>query len=136
VSDLDLDDDDPLIGATVADRYRIERRLGQGGMGTVYLAEHVRMHKPFAVKVLHQEMGRLAEAVFRFEREAIAAARIDHPNVAQAMDFGRLPEGALYFVLEYVDGRSLRSVLDAGPMDLDRTLGVALQMASALVAAH
>ena len=61
-------DDDPLIGTTIAERYRVERRLGQGGMGAVYLAEHVRMQKQFALKVLHKEMGRLSEAVFRFER--------------------------------------------------------------------
>jgi serine/threonine-protein kinase len=105
-------------------------------MGRVYLAEHVLMKKPVALKVLHPEMTTIPDVVSRFEREAIAAARIDHPNVAQAMDFGRLPGGALYFVLEYVDGRSLRSVLDAGPLDLDRALAVARQMASALVAAH
>jgi serine/threonine-protein kinase len=125
-----------LVGSILVERYRVDRLLGEGGMGRVYLAEHVLMKKPVALKVLHAEMTTIPDVVSRFEREAIAAARIDHPNVAQAMDFGRLPGGALYFVLEYVDGRSLRSLLGAGPFDVDRTLAVALQMASALVAAH
>jgi serine/threonine-protein kinase len=136
VSDLDLDDDDPLIGATVADRYRIERRLGQGGMGTVYLAEHVRMHKPFAVKVLHQEMGRLAEAVFRFEREAIAAGRVDHQHLVTATDFGKLPDGSMYLVLEYVPGRNLATVMGEGPMPPLRALRIARQIAAGLAAIH
>ncbi|HVW25456.1 MAG TPA: serine/threonine-protein kinase [Polyangiaceae bacterium] len=136
MSDLDLDDDDPLIGATVADRYRIERRLGQGGMGTVYLAEHVRMHKPFAVKVLHQEMGRLAEAVFRFEREAIAAGRVDHQHLVTATDFGKLPDGSMYLVLEYVPGRNLATVMGEGPMSQLRALRIARQIAAGLAAIH
>jgi len=136
VSDLDLDDDDPLIGATVADRYRIERRLGQGGMGTVYLAEHVRMHKPFAVKVLHSEMGRLAEAVFRFEREAVAAGRVDHQHLVTATDFGKLPDGSMYLVLEYVPGRNLATVMGEGPMSQLRALRIARQIAAGLSAIH
>lgn len=136
MSDLDLDDDDPLIGATVADRYRIERRLGQGGMGTVYLAEHVRMHKPFAVKVLHQEMGRLAEAVFRFEREAVAAGRVDHQHLVTATDFGKLPDGSMYLVLEYVPGRNLATVMGEGPMPQLRALRIARQIAAGLAAIH
>ncbi|HVW27057.1 MAG TPA: serine/threonine-protein kinase [Polyangiaceae bacterium] len=125
-----------LVGSVLAERYRVDRLLGEGGMGRVYLAEHVLMKKPVALKVLHPEMTAIPEVVGRFEREAVAAARIDHPNVAQAMDFGRLPDGALYFVLEYVDGKSLRSVLSGGPLDVDRVLAIARQIASALVAAH
>jgi serine/threonine-protein kinase len=136
VSDLDLDDDDPLIGATVADRYRIEKRLGQGGMGAVYLAEHVHMHKQFAVKVLHREMGRLAEAVFRFEREAVAAGRVDHQHLVTATDFGKLPDGSMYLVLEYVPGHNLATVMGEGPMPTVRALRIARQVAAALAAIH
>jgi len=89
-----------------------------------------------ALKVLHPEMTAIPEIVARFEREAVAAARIDHPNVAQAMDFGHLDDGALYFVLEYVDGKSLRALLDEGPLGLGRALAIARQVADALVAAH
>src|SRR5689334_23918018 len=125
-----------LVGTVLADRYRIDRFLGAGGMGAVYLGEHVMMRKPVAVKVLHREMTVLEEVVQRFEREAIAAGRIDHPNVAAASDFGRLPDGSFYLVLEYVAGRSLGDVLVDGPMPLDRSLAIAAQVTDALVAAH
>jgi len=105
-------------------------------MGAVYQGEHVMMRKAVAVKVLHREMTVLEEVVQRFEREAIAAGRIDHPNVAAASDFGRLPDGSFYLVLEYVAGRSLGDALVDGPMPLDRTLAIAAQVADALVAAH
>lgn len=129
-------DDDPLIGTMVADRYRIDKRLGQGGMGAVYLAEHVRMLKPVAVKVLHKEMGRLAEAVFRFEREAVASGRVDHEHLVTATDFGELPDGSMYLVLEYVPGRSLAAVMADGPMPALRVLHIARQIAAALAAIH
>jgi hypothetical protein len=129
-------DDDPLIGAMIADRYRIEKRLGQGGMGAVYLAEHVRMQKPFAVKVLHKEMGRLAEAVFRFEREAVAAGRVDHEHLVTATDFGELPDGSMYLVLEYVPGNNLATLLAEGRTPVLRALRIARQIAEALAAIH
>lgn len=125
-----------LVGRVLADRYRVESLLGSGGMGSVYRAEHVLMKKAVALKVLHREMTYHPEVVARFEREAIAAARIDHPNVAAAMDCGRLEDGSFYIVLEYVDGKSLRALIDEGPLDLPRALGIAAQIADALVAAH
>src|SRR5688572_7976971 len=96
-----------LLGTLLADRYRIEELLGQGGMGTVYRAEHVHMKKTVALKVLHTEIASLTEFAARFEREAIASSRIDHQNVAKATDFGRLPDGSFYLVIEYVKGKSL-----------------------------
>jgi serine/threonine-protein kinase len=105
-------------------------------MGAVYLAEHVRMLKPVAVKVLHKEMGRLAEAVFRFEREAVASGRVDHEHLVTATDFGELPDGSMYLVLEYVPGRSLAAVMADGPMPAIRVLHIARQIAAALAAIH
>lgn len=125
-----------LVGQVLAERYRVERLLGAGGMGSVYLAEHVLMRKAVALKVLHREMTALTEVVARFEREAVAAARIDHPNVASAMDFGRLDDGSFYLVLEYIDGKSLSSVIAEGCLDLDRALVIAIQIGNALIAAH
>jgi serine/threonine-protein kinase len=127
---------DPRIGTVLADRYRLNRLLGRGGMGKVYAAEHVLMHKRLAVKVLHRDLTRVPEVVARFEREAMAAANIDHPNVAAATDFGKLPDGAVFLVLEYVQGRSLREAIDAGPMPATRALHIAHQIASTLAAAH
>ena len=88
------EDVDPLIGTKIAERYRVDEKLGEGGMGAVYRGEHVLMQKPVAIKVLHREMTVLPEIVQRFEREAVAAGRIDHPNVAAATDFGKLPDGS------------------------------------------
>jgi serine/threonine protein kinase len=125
-----------LIGVVLSGRYLIERLIGEGGMGAVYQAEHTHMRKRLAVKVLHPEMSRMAEVVARFEREAMAAAHIEHPNVAAATDFGKLEDGSFFLVLEYVEGRSLREAIAEGRLDLGRALSIARQMASALGRAH
>jgi serine/threonine-protein kinase len=125
-----------LVGTTLGGRYLIEKLLGEGGMGAVYQAEHTHMRKRLAVKVLHPEMSRLPEVVARFEREAMAAAHIEHPNVAAATDFGKLDDGSFFLVLEYVEGKSLRDAIAVGPMELGRTLHIARQTASALARAH
>ncbi len=123
-------------GAIVADRYRVESVLGEGGMGVVYLAEHVHMRKRVALKVLLAEWSNLPEVVARFEREAIAAGKIEHPNVARATDFGRLDGGSFFLVLEHVDGRTLRDVIAEGPLGLDRAVQIARGVALAIGAAH
>jgi serine/threonine-protein kinase len=128
--------DDPMIGSTVAGRYHVEARLGEGGMGAVYRVEHTLMKKRLALKVLHREMTRQPEIVARFEREALAAAHIEHPNVAGATDFGKLEDGSCYLVLEYVEGTSLRACIDKGPLLASRAVHVAVQMLSALRRAH
>jgi serine/threonine protein kinase len=125
-----------LVGLVIGGRYLIERLLGEGGMGAVYQAEHTHMRKRFAVKVLHPEMSRLPEVVARFEREAMAAAHIEHPNVAAATDFGKLDDGSFFLVLEYVEGKSLRDALAEGRIELGRAIHVTRQIASALARAH
>jgi serine/threonine-protein kinase len=124
------------VGTTVAGRYRIERLLGSGGMGAVYRAEHVHMRKTVALKVLHKEFLGVNEVVARFEREAIAAGRIEHANVAPATDFGKLEDGSFYLVLEYIDGKSLRELIGEGPLPWERAVAIARQVAAALTAAH
>ncbi len=128
--------DDARIGTLLAERYRIDALLGAGGMGRVYAAEHVLMHKRLAVKVLHRELTSVPEVVARFEREAMAAANIDHPNVAAATDFGHLPDGCVFMVMEYVEGRNLRDEIAAGPLPVERAAAIARQIASALASAH
>lgn len=126
-----------LVGTVVAERYRIEKLLGEGAMGAVFLAQHVHMQKSVALKVLHQTMSQNPEVVKRFEREAIAAGRIEHPNVAGATDFGRLKDGAFYLVLEYIAGLSLGDLMEQeGVMDAERACRITAQIASALSAAH
>jgi serine/threonine-protein kinase len=123
-------------GAVVAGRYRVLGLIGKGGMGAVYRAEHVHMRKTVALKLLHPEFLRVEEVVQRFEREAIAAGRIEHPNVVAASDFGKLDDGSFYLVLEYVDGTNLRALLAQGPLQPARTLNIARQTTLALGAAH
>jgi hypothetical protein len=125
-----------LVGLVLGGRYLIERLLGEGGMGAVYQAAHTHMRKRFAVKVLHPEMSRLPEVVARFEREAMAAAHIDHPNVAAATDFGKLDDGSFFLVLEYIEGSSLREAIDEGRLELGRAIHITRQIASALGRAH
>jgi eukaryotic-like serine/threonine-protein kinase len=126
-----------LVGTVLAGRYRIERLLGSGGMGSVYRAEHVLMRKACAVKVLHREMTQVKEVVARFEREAVAAARIEHPHVATATDFGQLENGSFYLVLEFIEGKSLgRLIAELGALPEERALIITRQIADALAAAH
>jgi serine/threonine-protein kinase len=127
---------DSRIGTVLSERYRIDALLGEGGMGKVYAAEHVLMKKRLAVKVLHRELTLVPEVVARFEREAMAAANIDHANVAAATDFGRLADGAVFLVLEFVQGRSLREEIGLGPMPVERAVHIARQIGAALRGAH
>ncbi|HEV8548086.1 MAG TPA: serine/threonine-protein kinase [Polyangiaceae bacterium] len=124
-------------GAIIAGRYKILGFIGAGGMGAVYRAEHVHMRKTVALKLLHKEFLGVDEVVARFEREAIAAARIEHPNVVAASDFGKLEDGSFYLVLEFVAGTSLRALIEKnGALPLARTLRIAQQTVQALGAAH
>jgi serine/threonine protein kinase len=133
----DLPDESLLAeGTVVAGVYRVESVLGSGGMGAVYKVAHVHMRKAFALKVLHHDMSSMPEIVARFEREAVAAGSIQHPNVVAATDFGRLDDGSFYLVLEYVAGSSLRDRIAEGPMDPMRALRIARGITVAVGAAH
>jgi serine/threonine protein kinase len=127
---------DALVGKTISDRYLILERLGDGAMGVVYLAEHTLMHKRVAVKVLHREMSVVPEIVARFEREAVAAGHIEHPNVASATDFGKLPDGTFFLVLEYIEGELLRKVISRGRLSLQQAVHIAEQILQGLSRAH
>jgi eukaryotic-like serine/threonine-protein kinase len=95
------------IGSVLDGRYRIDAVLGTGGMGRVYRAEHTKIGKSVAIKVLHAEVGRNREASQRFQREAIASGRLDHPNIVGVSDFCVLEDGACYLVMEVLEGESL-----------------------------
>ena len=126
-----------LVGAVIADRYHVLQRLGAGGMGRVYLAEHVKMGRRCAIKVLHPAMAGDEEAVVRFNREASNASRIDHPNVAAIYDFGETPEGLLYLAMQYVEGTTLTQVMrESGVLPPLRALEIVRQVAEGLHAAH
>lgn len=128
---------DPLIGALVADRYRVLERIGEGGMGAVYVAEHVALHKKIALKTLHADMHANAEVRARFEREALAMAKLEHENVVSATDFGQLDDGTFFLAMEYIEGKTLRELTAESPkMPTLRALKILRQIASALTRAH
>jgi eukaryotic-like serine/threonine-protein kinase len=103
---------DSLTGNVLADRYLIDRKLGEGGMGEVYLAEHIRMKRKVAVKVMRAWLTKDPAAIGRFHREAENASQITHPNVAGVYDFGETDQGLVYLAMEFVEGESLTTLLD------------------------
>lgn len=128
---------DPLIGALLADRYRVLRKLGEGGMGRVYEAEHVAIRRKVAVKCLHASYASDAVAVERFHREAIAATSIGNEHIIDVLDMGSLPEGAPFMVLEYLDGRDLADLVESsGPLGIGRAIAIMCQVCEALEASH
>ncbi|MBX3249303.1 MAG: serine/threonine protein kinase [Myxococcales bacterium] len=128
---------DPYIGTTLAGRYRVLRRLGGGGMGSVYEAEHVVIGRRVAVKMLHAQLSVHDEVVRRFLNEARAAAMIRHPNILECTDIGQTDDGAPFLVLELLEGRDLDSCIrEQGALPAGRVVRIALQVASALQRAH
>ncbi|MGN6107459.1 MAG: protein kinase domain-containing protein, partial [Kofleriaceae bacterium] len=126
-----------LIGAEVDGRYRVIELIGEGGMGKVYLAEHVEIGKRVALKVLHPSYSRMPDLVERFRREARAASKIGHPNIVDVTDSGTTADGSVYFVMEYLEGVELGSVIEReGAIDVARALRIASQICRALAAAH
>ncbi|MDQ6829061.1 MAG: serine/threonine protein kinase, partial [Gemmatimonadota bacterium] len=126
-----------LIDQVIAERYLVLRKLGEGGMGQVYLAEHVKMGRKSAIKVMSPTMANDTEAVSRFNREAAHASRINHPNVAAIYDFGETPDGIIYLAMEYVDGEPLTKILESGvTLGSARVSDITRQVALGLDAAH
>jgi len=126
-----------LVGQVVADRYHVVKKLGEGGMGQVYLAEHVKMGRRSAIKVMNPSMVHDPDAVARFNREASNASRITHPNVCAIYDFGETPEGLIYLAMEYIEGEALTDLLEReGALKVPRAVHIFRQVADALQAAH
>ena len=135
-----LDDEraefDPLVGRTVADRYRIEAVLGRGGMGVVYKVEHTRIGKLMAMKLLHGDLARDREVMQRFRREAESVSKLDHANTVQVFDFGQA-EGMTFLVMELLGGKDLGVILqDAGTISFDRVARIVSQVCASLQQAH
>jgi serine/threonine-protein kinase len=127
---------DPLLGAVIDNRYRVHERLGQGGMGSVYLAEHVGIGKQVAVKVLRPHLRTQPELVRRFRREALVVSRLTDAHTITVFDFG-VWEGLIYFVMEHLKGEDLGKVLDReGRLPPARALAIAHQICSSLAEAH
>ncbi|HVM42752.1 MAG TPA: serine/threonine-protein kinase, partial [Gemmatimonadales bacterium] len=126
-----------LVGQVVADRYAIIKKLGEGGMGAVYLGEHVKMGRKSAIKVMNPAMANDPDAISRFNREASNASRISHPNVCQIYDFGETPEGIIYLAMEFIEGAALTDIIEKeGALPPLRAVRILKQSADALAAAH
>ena len=127
---------DSVVGRVLADRYHILKLIGEGGMGRVYLGEHVKMNRQCAIKVMSPALVNDAESAARFAREASNAARIIHPNVAAVFDYGE-SDSLIYLVMEYVDGEPLSRLLAReAPFTIERAVDIARQIADGLGAAH
>jgi serine/threonine-protein kinase len=128
---------DKYIGEQVAGQFRIQQRIGAGGMGSVYKAEQPDMNRHVAVKILHSRYLSRPDLVSRFRREARAMSHLSHPNTARVFLYGQLEDGACYFVMEYLEGRNLaQTVRNEGPMEPLRAIHIMKQVSGALDEAH
>jgi serine/threonine protein kinase len=126
-----------FTGRVIDSRYKVLRKIGEGGMGTVYAGEHVEIGKGVAIKILHPAYSTQSDLVERFRREARAASRIGHPNIIDVTDFGSTEDGCAYFVMEHLDGIDLADVLShERRLASGRCCQIAIQICRALSAAH
>ncbi len=137
------DDDLPMasgkayIGELLYGRYRIVSLIAKGGMGEVYKARNESIDKLVAVKVLSEQLAKKKESLYRFMREISSVAALKHPNLISVSDIGLLDNGCPYYVMEFVEGKSLAEILASdGPLDVDRTKAIFMQLSGALAAAH
>lgn len=128
--------EESLVGG-ILQSYHIIKKLGEGGMGAVYLGEHVKMGRKSAIKVMTQSLAQDPDAIARFNREAANAASINHVNVCAIYDFGETQDGTIFLAMEYIEGEALTDLIKReGPIDLQRAGAILKQTADALQAAH
>jgi serine/threonine protein kinase len=127
---------DPFINRVIQGRYRVIERIGEGGMGVVYVAEHVEIEKRVALKVLRDDFSKRPEVVERFRQEARSASKIGNAHIVDVTDFGQLEEGGVYFAMELLSGRGLNEICRGSSVPLERAVPIIDQIARALQAAH
>jgi serine/threonine-protein kinase len=128
---------DPFLGKVIADRYLLVEKIGQGGSGTIYRAEHTTLHKRVAVKVLHAQLTTDDTALERFRREATTVTELDNEHILQVLDFGRTDDNRQFFAMEYLEGEPLTKVLERHKkLPIPRALDILTQIAEALMEAH
>lgn len=129
--------EDPRIGMVLQDRYRIVRKIGEGGMGAVYEGEHVLIKRRVAIKCLHAQLATNPEIVARFHREAHAATSIGQQNIVEVTDMGRFDDGSVFMVLEFLEGRDWSDDIDNhGAQPVSKVIQIMEQVCDALTAAH
>ncbi len=135
---VDANDLGSHAGRTIAGKYRIIERIGAGGMGEVYRGEHITLHMPVAIKVLHTHRAAEPDIVRRFYREARASAQLNHPHVVRVLDFGNEGDALPYLVMEWLEGMTLQAYLKnfEEMLPLDQVCDVFVQILSAFEAAH
>ena len=132
-----LPEEDPRIGQVVGGVYRIRERIGTGGMGVVYLAEHLHIGRKFALKLLTKAVAQNPTAIERLKQEAIAASRIEHDNIVEIVSFDTTPDGDVFIVMELLRGTDLAGLLEKhGALPVDRAIPIAIQICRAVGAAH
>ncbi|MCA9694871.1 MAG: serine/threonine protein kinase, partial [Myxococcales bacterium] len=137
VQDLSEEEIQRWIGREIDGRYRILRVLGAGGMGAVFFAEHLKLKKEVAFKIIRREFAEKDVFAARFTREAMATAQLENPHIVSATDYGLLPEGGAYLVLQLVQGHSLGDVLrENGALAWPQACLLGAQIADAMVTAH
>ncbi|MBV8762300.1 MAG: protein kinase [Deltaproteobacteria bacterium] len=125
------------VGSVIAGKYRLDRLLGEGGMGAVYLAENLDIGRPVAIKVLRAQLGRDEAVMSRFRQEARSAAAVDHPGIVQVLDMGQAESGEPFIVMERLDGETLGArIRQRGRLSADETLTIMIEVLDALAAAH
>lgn len=128
---------DPLLGTTIGERYKIIERIGEGASGSIYRAEHQKLGRKVAIKILHHQLSRDLQAIERFRREATTVSRMESEHILQVVDFGDLADGRLFFSMELLEGETLAAVLKRdGTIGIPRTVDILSQVAEALVEAH
>jgi|GEM_PF-2339520 tRNA A-37 threonylcarbamoyl transferase component Bud32 len=125
-----------LVGQIIGGRYRLVKLLGQGGMGEVYLGEHIHITKKVAVKLLHPEIGANTEAVARFRQEAQSSSSLGHENIVSIDDFGSMDDGRVYLCMEFLSGEDLSDMMDSGRLGLGVAIDIMCQVCDGLGVAH
>ena len=130
------EDADPFIGRMIQNRYKVLHRIGEGGMGVVYVVEHIEIEKQMALKILRDDFSSKPDVVERFRQEARSASKIGNPHIVDVTDFGQLEEGGVFFVMENLEGQPLDALCDGTSIPLERSVSIVDQIARALQAAH